>query len=53
MCPGRSNGEVELVFGSVKMFLGLRAVALHIVVVGGASAIHLLDGFNDMLMDLI
>ena len=37
----------------MEMLFGLGAMALHIVVVGGAGMIHLFDGFFHVVMDRV
>jgi hypothetical protein len=41
------------VFGRVQMFLGLCAVAFHIVVVSGAGSIHFVNRFQHVLVNFV
>src|SRR6516165_4355281 len=48
---GSFHGFVQLVLGIVQQLLGLGAVARHVVVVGGARTLHLVDRFLDVLVN--
>jgi len=50
---GGLDGQVELVLGFVESSLGLFAVAIHVVVIGGAGMLHLVDGILDMMVDVV
>jgi hypothetical protein len=48
-----SHRSVELVLGIAQVLFGLDSVAFHVVVIGGAGALHLVNGFRDVLMNLV
>jgi hypothetical protein len=48
--PGRFNRFVELLFRIAQQLLGLGAMALHVVVVGGTRSFHFADRFDDVLV---
>ena len=52
-CPHGFYCIMQFMLGRVQMLFGLRAVALHIVMVGGAGMIHLSDGFIHVVVDSI
>ena len=39
--------------GGSQMVFSLRAMSIHVVMIGGASAIHLMDGFDYVLVDAV
>jgi hypothetical protein len=53
LAAGGLDGEIELVLGVVKGFLGLQGVAIHVVVVGSLGALHFVDGIDDMMVNSV
>lgn len=37
----------------MQMFNGFHAVTCHVEMIGGASAVHLVDGFNDVVVNRV
>jgi hypothetical protein len=52
-CPGGLDRLVQLALGLVQQFLGLRSVAGHVVVIRGPGAIHLVDRFQHVVVNLV
>jgi hypothetical protein len=50
---GRIYRQAQLSFRCVQMFLGFCAVAVHIVVIGCASAFHFVDRLDDVLVNIV
>src|SRR5271165_1170447 len=50
---GGVDGQAQFALGGAQMFLGPGSVSFHIVVVGGAGTVHLMDGFYDVLMNAV
>ena len=48
--PDGFDRVVQFVLRCMQMLLGLRAMALHIVMVGGAGTVHFLDGFIHVIV---
>ena len=47
---GRVDRQAEFDFRRAQMFFSPGAVALHVVVIGSAGALHLMDGFVDVFV---
>ena len=50
---GGLNGEIQLAACGMKMFFGLCSVARHIVVVGGARVLHLVNCLGHVLLNSV
>src|SRR5215469_16377797 len=50
---GRLHRHMQFVLGLAQMVLRLNAVAVHIIVVGCTSPFHLMNRFQNMLMDIV
>jgi hypothetical protein len=53
LCPDRLDRFVQLALRRPQMLFRLRAMPLHIVVVGGAGHFQLMDRFVHVVMDLV
>lgn len=51
--PRCLHREVKFVLGSVKVFLCLSAMPLHVEVVGGTRPIHLVNGLDYVLVNFV
>jgi hypothetical protein len=50
---GGFDSQVQFVFGRVQVFFGFRAVALHIVMIGGTGSFHFVDRFHYVFVNRI
>src|ERR1700733_13636025 len=50
---GSVDGEAQLTLRGVEVLLSFGAVAHHVVMIGRTGMIHLMDGFNDMLVNIV
>jgi hypothetical protein len=50
---GCVDGQAQFALSGAQMFFGLGAMAFHVVVVGGAGMLHLMNGFDDVLVNAI
>jgi hypothetical protein len=50
---GSIDGEAQLALRGTQVVLGFGAVALHVVVIRRTCMLHFIDGFNDMLVNIV
>ena len=53
LCSDRLDRVVQLVLGCMQMLFRLGAMPLHVVVVGGAGVVQLMNRFLDVVMDRV
>ncbi len=51
-CFGSVDRQSQFPFGGAQMFLRLGSMAFHVVVVGGAGMLHLMNRFRHVFMNV-
>ena len=53
MPAGGFDREAQLMLGCMQVLLGLGAVSCHVIVVGFAGVFHLVDRFNNVVVNAV
>jgi hypothetical protein len=53
LVPCCLHSQVQFALGLTQVFLGLRSVSVHVVMIGGAGTLHFVNGFRNMLVNFL